>query len=58
MGKKSHTKVPGLHVTTQLKNESRVMSPAQVFGQIGHSVAMPELAGNCSVLMSGLAGHC
>lgn len=50
VGKKSHTKVLGLHGTTQLKIESRAMTPTQVFGQIGHSVAMPELAGNWSVV--------
>lgn len=49
-GEKSHTKAPGLHVTAQFKNEARAMNPTQVFGQIGHSVAMPELAGNWSVV--------
>lgn len=44
MGKKSHTESPGLQVITQLKDESRVTTPTQVFGQIGHSVDMPELA--------------
>lgn len=49
-GKQSRTKALGLHMTTQLKNESRVTNPTQAFGQIGHSVAMPELPGNWSVM--------
>lgn len=50
VGKKNHPKAPGLHMTAQLKNEARVMNPTQGFGQIGHSVATPELAGNWSVV--------